>query len=430
MKNYIYLFILTLAISSLCFSLCFSQGRPQITPDTKKVNKRPPATPTPLPVEIEQPETIKPTIENPTTFQDDEVLKVETNLVSIPVKVMDKNGRFIVGLAKEDFQVFEDGKPQTIEYFGNLEQPFTVVLILDMSYSTVFKTEEIQAAAIGFIAQLRPNDKVMAISFDQEIHLLCNPTTDRQVSRQAIKTSKIGTGTSVYETIDFALDKLKTVSGRKAIVLFSDGVDTTSSKVFANENLRRAEESDVLIFPIQYDTYASVQQALRNPIPIPIGNQGGTPTSPSSTQLPPSVRPKPIQLPFPQRGQTTSRDPRDTRDPNNRQDPNGTGFPNDSPIGIPTGTSVEEYRRADEYLKELASRTGGTMNIASSKENMAFSFSKIADELRQYYTIGYYPQNDTDVGKKRRLKVKVNREKVVVRSRDSYILGEKKGKKK
>ena len=425
MKNFICLIALSLAISTLCFS----QGRPQITPDTKKVNKRPPTTPTPtpLPVEVEQPETIKLTTENPTTFQDDEVLKVETNLVSVPVKVMDKNGRFIVGLAKEDFQVFEDGKPQNIEYFGNLEQPFTVVLILDMSYSTVFKTEEIQAAAIGFIAQLRPNDKVMAISFDQEIHLLCNPTTDRQVSRQAIKTSKIGTGTSVYETIDFALDKLKTVSGRKAIVLFSDGVDTTSRKVFANENLRRAEESDVLIFPIQYDTYNSVQQALRNPTPIPIGNQGGTPTSPSSTQLPPSVRPKPIQLPFPQRGQTTSRDP---RDPNNRQDPNGNGFPNDSPIGIPTGTSVEEYRRADEYLKELALRTGGTMNIASSKENMAFSFSKIADELRQYYTIGYYPQNDTDVGKKRRLKVKVNREKVVVRSRDSYILGEKNSKKK
>jgi VWFA-related protein len=428
MKNFVCLIGLIFVFSTIGFA----QGRPTVTPSTKKTNERPAATPTPTPQATpdESTATIQPINEASPIVSDDDVLRVETTLVSLPVQVMDRNGRFIGGLLKEDFQVFEDGKLQNIEYFGNLEQPFTVALILDMSYSTVFKTEEIQAAAIAFTAQLRPNDKVMVIAFDQEINLLCNPTIDRQISRQAIKSTKIGTGTSVYETIDFALDKLKLVSGRKAIVLFSDGVDTTSRKTAANENLRKAEESDVLIFPIQYDTYASVQEAMRQPVPIPIGNQGGTPSQPSSTQLPPSMKPKPISLPFPSRGQPNNRDPRDPNDPRNQRDPNGIGYPTDQPIGIPTGTSVEEYRRADEYLNQLALRTGGRLNTASSKENMALSFSRIADELRQFYTIGYYPANDTDIGKTRRVKVKVNREKTVVRTKVSYILGDKKPKKK
>jgi von Willebrand factor type A domain len=216
MKNIIYLIVSVLVFSTSALS----QARPQITPETKKTNQRPTRptlspTPTPEPTTFEQTDD---TTKIPPTFEDEDVLKVETNLVSIPVQVMDKNSRFIGGLLQENFQIFEDGKLQNIEYFGNLEQPFTVALILDMSYSTVFKTEEIQAAAIAFTAQLRPKDKVMVISFDQEYRLLCAATTDRQVSRQAIKTTKIGTGTSVYETIDFALEKFVSLTGRKAIV--------------------------------------------------------------------------------------------------------------------------------------------------------------------------------------------------------------------
>jgi VWFA-related protein len=166
-----------------------------------------------------------------------------------------------------------------------------------------------------------------------------------------------------------------------------------------------------------------VQEAIRTPPAIPTTNPNGS-SSPSSTQLPPSMIPK-IKLPAGIGGRNTGQNTGQ-----NRQDPNSTDTSGQSPIGIPTGTSVEEYRRADEYLQQLAIRTGGRVNLASSKENMAFAFSKIADELRQYYTLGYYPLNETDTGKKRRIKVKVNREKVVVRTRDSYILGDKKRKKK
>jgi Ca-activated chloride channel homolog len=413
MKTFSLLIIFALVISTSMFA----QSRPPVKQtEPTKVNKRPPATPTPVPT----PTAEVLTVDEPTNVPDDEVIKVETNLVSIPVKVIDRNNRFVPGLVKEDFQVFEDGKLQQLEYFGNLEEPFTVALVLDMSPSTVFKTSEIQNAAIAFTAQLRPKDKVMVVSFDAEVHPLCNPTTDRKISREAIKTTSIQQGTSLYEAIDYTMEKLKTAQGRKAIILFTDGVDTTSQKVFLNDNLRRADESEALIYPIQYDTYNNVQQQSQQPVSIP------------GTKVPTNGGGQPSTLPFPFPLPRRNNPPRPRNDPN----PSGTNDPfpggNTTPRGIPStnGTSSEEYDRADKFLQELATRSGGRINQASDAANMALAFSRIADELRQFYTLGFYPQNEEDKEKKRRLKVKVNREKVSVRSRDSYTLGEKKTKKK
>jgi Ca-activated chloride channel homolog len=414
MKTFILFIIFALFVSTSLLA----QSRQPIKPnEPEKLNKRPPATPVPTPTPTEEVSQIV----EPTNNDDDEVIKVDTNLVSIPVKVVDRNNRFISGLKQEDFQVFEDGKLQQIDYFGNLEEPFTVALVLDMSPSTVFKTSEIQNAAIAFTAQLRPNDKVMVVSFDAEVHPLCNPTKDRNLSRTAIKSTLIQQGTSLYEAIDYTMEKLKTVQGRKAIILFTDGVDTTSRKVNFEDNLRRADESEALIFPIQYDTYNNVQQQSQQPIPIP-----GTrvPTNGGGGQ------PAKLPFPFPLPRQNNPPRPR-TNDPY----PTGTNDPfpsgNQTPTGIPStnGTSAEEYDRADKFLQELATRSGGRINQASDTANMALAFSRIADELRQFYSIGFYPQNEQDTGRKRRLKVKVNREKVSVRTRDSYTIGGKKSKK-
>jgi Ca-activated chloride channel homolog len=410
-------FILSVIFALFVSASLFAQSRPQIkiNDEPTKANKRPPATPTPTPTE-EVSQNVEPTVAD-----DGEVIKVETNLVSIPVKVFDRNNRFVAGLLKEDFQVFEDGKLQQIEYFGNLEEPFTVALVLDMSPSTVFKTSEIQNAAIAFTAQLRPKDKVMVVSFDAIVHPLCNPTTDRSISRSAIKTTSVQQGTSLYEAIDYTMEKLKTVQGRKAIILFTDGVDTTSRKVFLEENLRRADESEALIFPIQYDTYNNVQQQSQQPINLP------------GTKVPTNGGGQPSKFPFP--FPTTPRGSNPPRPQTNDPYPSGTNDPfpgrTTTPSGIPStnGTSPEEYERADKFLRELAMRSGGRLNQASDAGNMALAFSRIADELRQFYTLGFYPQNEQDTGRKRRLKVKVNREKVSVRSRDSYTLGEKKTKK-
>ena len=112
----------------------------------------------------------------------DEVIKVETNLVTMPVSVLDRNGRFVSGLGQNDFQIYENGVAQKIEYFQSVEQPFTVVLLIDVSPSTAYQIEEIQDAAISFVNQLRRDDKVVVISFDERVNVLSPVTNDRRVS--------------------------------------------------------------------------------------------------------------------------------------------------------------------------------------------------------------------------------------------------------
>src|SRR5262245_13127375 len=161
--------------------------------------------------------------------EDNEVVRINTNLVMIPVSVTDRRGRFMQGLKKEDFRVFEDGVVQQVEMFAASEQPFTVILLMDVSRSTQYKIEEIQDAAIAFIDQLRPQDRVMVIAFDDDAYLLSEPTGDMERVRYAIRQTRFGSGTKLYDTVNYVLKfRLKQIEGRKAIVLFTDGVDSTS----------------------------------------------------------------------------------------------------------------------------------------------------------------------------------------------------------
>ncbi|MBK8466739.1 MAG: VWA domain-containing protein [Chloracidobacterium sp.] len=347
-----------------------------------KSNQRPvKSSPTP------EPGSVSPVDDSAATVDDTEVIKVDTQLVTIPVRVMDKKGRFVGGLAKENFKVFEDGVEKELALFSNEQQPFTVALVLDMSYSTTFKITEIQSAAIAFIDQLRPQDKVMVISFDEEVHMLCEATNDRQAIYRAIKGTKISTGTSLYEAVDLVMnERLRRIEGRKAIILFTDGVDTTSRRANAMNNTGDAMELDALIYPIRYDTYADVQK---------MKNGTGIPTTP------------PIQSPIPQQGSIPIPFPLPTiATPNSR------------------GTSAEDYERAREFLDQLALRTGGTVYLASTTMNLSEGFSKIASELREFYSLGIYP-DDVKPGKVRKLKVKVEREGLAVRARETYIVRKK-----
>ena len=328
-----------------------------------------------------------PTDDKTAVSDDGEVIKVTTQLVSIPVRVMDKKSRFIGGLTKENFKILENGVEQEVALFSNEHQPFTVALVLDMSYSTTFKINDIHAAAIAFIDQLRPQDKVMVISFDEEVHMLCEATNDRKAIYRAIKSTKIATGTSLYEAIDLVMnDRLRRIEGRKAIILFTDGVDTTSRRVGASNNLGDAMELDALVYPIRYDTYADVQN-MKNGTVIP--------------------KPPPMQSPIPGQG--------------------GNPFPFPLPtIATPSsrGTTPEDYENAREYLEQLATRTGGTIYLASTTGNLSEGFSRIASELREFYSLGIYP-DDVKIGKVRKLKVKVDQPGLAIRARDSYVVGKK-----
>ena len=327
---------------------------------------------------------------------------VDTKLVTLPVRVMDRDGRFLPGLAKENFKVFENGVEQEVALFSNDAQPFTVALVLDMSYSAKFKAAEIQSAAIQFIDQLRPDDKVIVIAFDEEVHLLCEPTSDRKTIYGAIRQTKISTGTSLYEAVDLTInDRLKKIEGRKAMVLFTDGVDTSSRGANDLDNLRDAMETDSIIYPIRYDTYADVQRIKNNPTArtIPIGGSGLPTGDPPAGSTPPIVpgSQKTIGLPFP--------------------------IP---AVGVPSdkGTTHEEYAKGEEYLNQLAIRSGGRIFVADTLGNLGKAFSRIASELRELYSIGYYPKDESSKGV-RTVKVKVDRPNAAVKARDSYVVGEK-----
>ena len=290
-------------------------------------------------------------------------------------------------MTKDKFQVFEDNAPQEITYFSNEQQPFTVALVLDMSYSSTFKIAEIQQAAMAFISQLRENDKVMIVSFDEEVHVLSPPTSDRAALQRAIRSTKIASGTSLYEAVDLVInEKLKKIGGRRAIVLFTDGVDTTSRRANDLMNLRDALEFDALVYPIQYDTFNEVQAMKNKPVVVP-------PTIPSPI---PSKTKSPFPFPIPTGG-----------------------------VGTPSsqGTSAEDYRRAGEYLNEMANRTGGRLYQANTAINLTQAFANIAAELREYYSLGYYPPEEAKEGKCRKIKVRVAQDGVAVRARDGYVVG-------
>lgn len=374
-----------LFVICLSSAFAFAQSRRVPPSDGGKVNRRdspPAASPTPA----------APTVEataDQTPLDDAETIRVDTELVTVPVKIYDRSNRLVSGLTKENFQIYEDNVAQEIAYFSNEEQPFTVALVLDMSYSSTFKIAEIQNAAMAFVAQLREKDRVMVVSFDEQVHLLCNPTSDRQVMRAAIKRTSVASGTSLYDAVDLVInERFKKTAGRKAIVLFTDGVDTTSRRAYALNNLSDALELDALIYPIQYDTFNDVQAMKNKPVIVQ-----QPPTSTGSRF--------PFPLPAP---------------------------PSNAPVGTPgtEGTSAEDYRKADEYLNDMATRTAGRIYKAGTTADLALAFSRIAAELREFYSLGYYPKIQSKEGKRRKIKVRVNQPRVAVRARDDYVVGKKK----
>lgn len=325
---------------------------------------------------------------------EDEIIRVETNLVTMPVSVLDRDGRFISGLQQKDFKIFEDGVEQKLDYFQSVEQPFTVVLLIDVSPSTQFRIDEIHNAAITFVNQLRPADKVMVISFDQRVTVMCPPTNDRRILQGAIRQAQFGDGTSLYEAVDFVIEQqLSRIQGRKAVVLFSDGVDTTSRKANFESTLRQTEEVDSLFYTIRYDTSTDMYGGNPNQGPTRGSGRGGRVTlgdifgailSGGNVQM-------------------------------------GGGGRGGRGRG---GAQSTEYERGREYLEKLATSSGGRTFEAQSIYNVDAAFAGIAEELRRQYSLGYYPEAVGKVGDRKQIKIRVMRPSVVVRAKTSYIVGQ------
>ena len=317
-----------------------------------------------------------------------DIIKVDTTLVTLPVSVTDRNGRYVPNLTKSDFRLWEDGVEQQVAFFTSVDKPFSVVLVLDTSGSTRFKIEEIQDAAIAFVSQLRADDRVMIVSFDDDIRVLTEFTNDRNRMRDAIRRTRTGNGTRLYDAVDLVINqRLNQVDGRKAVVLFTDGVDTASRHSSYASNVRDAEELDALIYPVQYDTFRDVGGGG--------GGGGGWPGSRRST---------PIDILIDIFGRRTG----------------GGGGGGGGSVGSHRG----DYERANRYLRELAEKTGARQYQADNTNNLSYAFRNIAEELRRQYSLGYYPIRPPQNGERRQVRVRVNQPNLAVRARDSYVFGQ------
>lgn len=331
------------------------------------------------------------TAQGPEEVEAGDVIKVDTTLVTLPVSVMDRDGRYVPNLRKEDFRLWEDGTEQQVAFFSSVDKPFSVVLMIDTSGSTRLRLDAIQDAAIAFTNQLRPDDRVMIVSFDDQIRVLSQFTSDRGRLRDAIRRTEPGDGTKLYDAVDLVMNQhLNNVSGRKAIVLFTDGVDTTSRHASYASNVRDAEELDALVYPVQYDTYMDMSRG---------GGGGGWP---GARRLPSS----PIDI----LGQILGG--------RNRRG-GGGGWPGNGGGG--PGTSRQDYEVANRYLHDLADKTGARLYQADFNQNLSVVFGNVAEELRRQYSLGYYPKRPAQAGERRGVKVRVNQPNLAVRTRDSYV---------
>lgn len=303
-----------------------------------------------------------------------DVIRFDTSLVTVPVSVLDRSGRYVPQLKRDNFRILENGVEQKIAYFATTDAPFTVILLIDTSGSTQFRLDEIQDAAINFVSKLKANDSVMVMSFDDRIEVWCKATTDRDEITRAIRRTRSGGGTRLYDAVDDILKKqLNTITGRKAVVLFTDGVDTTSRRASYDGTIRLAEESDAPIYSVNYDTSAAGSV---------MGGGGG------------------VRLPG--------------------------GIILGGPGSGGRGTTRGDYRRGSAYLRALSDKTGGRSYSGDSRFGIGQAFTWIAEELGRQYSLGYYPSTVAKDGERRQIKVRVTEPDLVVKSRDSYVMKESK----
>lgn len=412
----------------------------------------------------QKPSLPQPSATSPPEPEEMEKLTTDTDLVTVPLIATNRNGVYITDLRQEEFKITEDGVAQEIAFFGKVAAPFHVVLLLDTSSSTKDQLKKIQQAAFAFVQQLQPVDRVKVISFDDKVNDLNEFTADREVLRTAINGTRSGEGTKVYDAVELAMDNLRKIRGRKAIVMFSDGMDWYSDHATFQDTVRYLDEEGVVIYPIRYDTRATTERLAREQSdqstpalptisvirqPPPSGTTA--PTFPDGDGIPTSGSARktgPFGLPLPDEIQRRRRDEERNRYPNPTGGPAPTGGPQDTdptqrnktvpkvpdsqPTTVPTSSRRGEdesikgmldmaYLTADSYLKALAEKSGGRLLRADTIGSLPDAFAQIAAELRTQYLLGYYPLNKDRDERYRKIKVDTTRKDVIIRARPGYL---------
>ena len=174
---------------------------------------------------------------------------VSVRIVQVNTAVADRSGRFVGGLTRDQFRITEDGTAQQIVYFADEEAPLEIVVAMDISASMGQAVDELRIAVRHFLAQLRPEDQVTLVAFNDEMFVLTQRETDPAVRAQALDRLSTWGGTTLYDVIIRSLELLSRRPGRRSLIVFSDGEDQASQATFAHVE-RALKGSDATLFAV------------------------------------------------------------------------------------------------------------------------------------------------------------------------------------
>ena len=355
----------------------------------------------------EQTSEAKKSSSGPEEVDEGDVVRVDTQLVSVPAVVTDSSGRPLSGLKPENFRIIEDGQPQTIANFGTAETPFEIALLLDTSGSTRDDVALIRAAANTFIEALRPGDRVGVVSFNTgqtdgkkiaTVEVLSPLTDDRESLRSAIENLGSSQGTPYYDALERVADNIfhdpprDDVRGRRAVVALTDGVDSSSNSDFATAKVKLSR-AGVACYFIQVNTEDFVEDRLMKDCQ----DDGQLALSQKQIQ-------RYRELFFPK-----------------AKAENFNSFCQMGPFER-MSISRDLYNLARREMNDLARGSGGRSFVAATLADARAAFARVAADIGTLYSLGYYPTNKARDGKFRSIKLEVTglKDKTQIRARDGY----------
>ncbi len=394
--------LLLLAVCSTLVVYSQEQKPGNVQERPRKATAQPSPSPsTPRPVENAKDESGEDVGEG-------DVVRVDTQLVSVPAIVTNRAGRPVPNLHVENFVVFENGSKQQIVNFGTTDAPFEIALLLDTSGSTRAEVALIRRAANAFIDALRPGDRVAIVAFNtardgdtslSTVDITTQLTSDRAALRAALENVGSSNGTPYYDALVQIADDVfrdaptEAMRGRRAVVALTDGVDSASLSEFkeARDKLVRAGVSSYFI---QVNTEDFVEDRLT----ADCRDDGALRLS--QTQL---QRYRKIFVP--------------------KSD--AADYANFCKLGSFERIAISRnlYNLARQEMKELAQILGGKNFAAIDLTEVKRAFAQVAEEIGTQYSLGYYSNNKAKDGSKRQIRVEMKGVEpgTQVRARESYI---------
>ncbi len=305
-----------------------------------------------------------PPVQTPQTPPQQPVFRTGTEAVAIYATVLDQYDELVKNLARADFEVYDDGKRQELTVFEAGLQPITAILMIDTSESMTLNVDLARDAAEQFVIRMLPGDQVRVGSFSDAITISPKFTGDRDVLLHDIREHlHIGNPTRLWDAVDQTMTDLAPLGGRRILVLFTDGDDTSSVKSAENA-FERARADELMVYAVQFRTTPFARRQEVDSVKAPTLRQ--------SLSYDPGRNPPPT-----------------------------------------------------EGLRRISSQTGGGLFALNSSDNVGATFTRLAEELHFQYVLGFSPAQLDD--RLHKLEVRVRRSGLTIRARQTYFAARKPG---